>query len=100
MKFGLKDQEIDFLDRNLIQPLKKFGLKIYIFGSRSTGKNHPYSDVDILLEGDVDQSIEKAVRDIKEFFEESNFPYKVDLVFDKNLASSYRTSVTKSRIEI
>ena len=100
MKFGLKDQEYAFLNENLVKRLKGRGLKVYVFGSRSTGINHPFSDVDILLEGDVNLDIESEIRCIKEFFEESNFPYKVDLVHYNNLAKSYRKTVVDSRIEV
>lgn len=34
------------------------------------------------------------------FFEESQFPYKIDLVNNKNLAKSYRQNVEASMVEI
>lgn len=51
MKFGSKESEINFLDRHLIKPRTKLKIEVYIFGSRSTGKNHPYFDIDILISG-------------------------------------------------
>lgn len=100
MKFGLKESEFIFLDQNLIRPLKKRGLKIYIFGSRTTGKNHPFSDIDILVEGELNTEIESQIVHIKYFFEESNFPFKIDLVKERDLAKSYLPSVLKNRIEV
>lgn len=100
MKFGLKDSDFNFLEKNLIVPLKDRGFRVYIFGSRATGKNHPFSDVDILIEGEVSVENDSKIGAIKELFEESNFPYKIDLVNEKHLAESYRPSVMKDRIEM
>lgn len=100
MKFGLKESDFNFLKTNLIQPLRQSGQRIYIFGSRATGKNHPFSDVDILIEGIDSSEVRSQVGIIKEFFEESNFPYKIDLVTAEDLAQSYRPSVMKDRIEV
>lgn len=100
MKFGLKDSDFAFLEQNLIRPLKNQGLKIYIFGSRATGKNHPFSDIDLLLEGATNEEAESRIAQIKELFEESNFPYKIDLVKAADLAQSYRPSVMRDRIEV
>ncbi|MEN0059143.1 MAG: nucleotidyltransferase domain-containing protein [Bdellovibrio sp.] len=100
MKFGLKDSDFDFLEKNLILPLKDRGFKVYIFGSRATGKNHPFSDVDILIEGEISAESSSKIGAIKEFFEESNFPYKIDLVNERHLAESYRPGVMRERIEI
>ncbi|MCO5113831.1 MAG: nucleotidyltransferase domain-containing protein [Bdellovibrionaceae bacterium] len=100
MKFGLKESDLLFLQENLIQPLKGQGFKVYVFGSRATGKNHPFSDIDILLEGNVSSDKDIIIIQIKELFEESNFPYKIDLVKSENLAQSYRPSVMKDRVEV
>lgn len=99
MKFGLRDSDFLFLQKNLIQPLKAHGFRVYIFGSRATGKNHPFSDIDILLEKGGDKA-DFQMSKLKEFFEESNFPYKIDLVRSEDLAESYRPSVMKDRVEV
>ena len=69
--------------------------KIYLFGSRARGEATPYSDVDIAIKSDT--------LDFKEFakirfaIEESNFPYKVDLV-DLSKALYLSEVVTKEGI--
>jgi len=100
MRFGLNEDDFAFLHRNLIQPLRLKGLKVYIFGSRASGKNHPFSDVDILVEGDFDDDVDSEIFRIKEQFEESNFPIKIDLVKSSDLAKSYQESVMSERVEI
>ena len=54
------------------------GANIYLFGSRAKGKATPYSDVDIAIESDSLSAAELAK--IHFTIEESNFPYKVDLI--------------------
>lgn len=98
-KFGLSAQELQFLKKHLILPFKREGFKVYIFGSRALGKNHPYSDVDILLSGKVTEDSNRLLVLTREFFEESRFPYKVDIVLEQNLAESYRASIFDGRIE-
>ena len=52
--------------------------KIYLFGSRARGESTPYSDVDIAIKSDGLDF--KELAKIRFAIEESNFPYKVDLV--------------------
>jgi len=51
---------------------------IYLFGSRAKGKATPHSDVDIAIRSD-DLDAAKLAK-IRFVIEESNFPYKVDLI--------------------
>jgi predicted nucleotidyltransferase len=96
MKFGLSDQEYHLLDTALFLPLKQKNARIFVFGSRARGNHHPYSDVDILVQSDRDLSnfISQLIEDI----EASNFPYKIDVVEERNLAESYQASITRDKI--
>ncbi|WP_198014825.1 nucleotidyltransferase domain-containing protein [Hippea sp. KM1] len=53
-------------------------VEIYLFGSRARGNNTSFSDVDIGLLASKDISDKMTV--LRDVLEESNFPYKVDLV--------------------
>lgn len=57
--------------------------KIYLFGSYAKGNFRQSSDVDIAIKGANSQKI----RQLREHFEESNIPCKVDIV-DLNFASA------------
>ncbi len=59
--------------------------KIFIFGSRATGKARKFSDYDVGIMGKKPVKW-KTLSLIDEVFEESDFPFKVDLV-DFSLAS-------------
>jgi len=83
VKFELKEnlknlrlETIEDLKRFLKEFFKDEQVKIYLFGSR--GDNTPFSDVDIGFLADCDIS-DKLVL-LREVLDESNFPYKVDLV--------------------
>jgi len=52
--------------------------KIYLFGSRATGKASPFSDIDIAVES-IDP-IDGKLSEIRYTIEESTIPFKVDLV--------------------
>lgn len=85
--YGLKSEEWQTLEENLIQPLKEAGAKVWIFGSRARGDSQPFSDIDIMVDSD---SISRSkLESIREYFQKSNFPYKVDLVHINDFASSY-----------
>lgn len=99
MKFGLSDENFNILTNLVIEPLKKQNAKVYIFGSRATGKHHPFSDIDILV--DPQNSIVKiSTAKIMEDIEESRFPIKVDLVEISNLVENYKSNVFKQMVEV
>jgi predicted nucleotidyltransferase len=101
MKFGLTDSEFDFLKKTVIDPLKRQGCKVWIFGSRARGQQQPFSDVDILFEPPVDVLLPSAlISEMKEQAEESRLNYKIDLVSVSHLAESYKPSVFKDRVEV
>jgi predicted nucleotidyltransferase len=100
MKFGLNQQTYQQLNTLLLSPIKALGFNIYLFGSRAKGTHHPFSDVDLLLVGDKNNEQETQISIYRESIENSDFPYKVDIVFDTDLAKSYREQVEKEKILI
>lgn len=67
--------------------LKKYPYAFYAFGSRVKGNNRKYSDLDICYKEEIPANI---ITEIKEELEESNLPFRTDLVFWYNLPNSYR----------
>ena len=76
--------------------MQNSGATLFLFGSRARGDHQKFSDLDILVVSKEDPS--QLMREISERLEESNFPYKVELVWDQNLAESYRASVERDII--
>jgi uncharacterized protein len=97
--FGLTQDEFKILNDTIIHPLKEAGSTVWIFGSRATGHARPASDVDILFEFlPPSKKPPGFIFSIMSEFDESRFPYTVDLVDVENLATSYRDRVFKERI--
>ena len=95
MKFGLTPAEYQFIT-NLLNPLQNKGVVIWCFGSRARGNHQPFSDLDLMIESVSDFS--KEIGEINELLIESNFPYKVDIVQEKDFADSYRAEYLKDRV--
>lgn len=98
MNFGLSQDEFEFLNKELIVPLKSLGAQIWIFGSRARGDHKRYSDIDVMVSSN--KELNKLLSERKEFFENSNFPYKLDLVFWNEFADSYKDNFHKEKIEV
>jgi len=89
VKFGMTDQQFALLHSLVIEPLKSKGAKVFIFGSRVRGKHHSHSDVDLLFR--QQKKIELSfISNILEQIEESKFPFKIDLVEEKDVVESYK----------
>ncbi len=98
---GLTDAEFKFLQKKLIQPLKEKKALVFLFGSRATGKYQRFSDIDLLFVPAIDGSTPMHfIHSLLSEIEDSHFPYKVDLVNQNELASSYRASVAKEKIQL
>ena len=99
MRFGLTEIEYSFLDNRLISPLKKLGARVFIFGSRARDTHQKFSDIDLLYVESYPIK-NSQIYELISFIEESSFPYKIDLVNERELASSYRENVERDKIEI
>lgn len=94
-------EQYALLDSLVIEPLKKEECRVYIFGSRSQGTNHPHSDVDLLFMVPTKKPLPAGLLSkIKEDIEESRFPFTVDLVNEAELAKSYRERILQERVEL
>ncbi len=101
MKFGLTETELKFILDQVVKPLKAIGSKVYLFGSRANGKYKKFSDVDLLYVIEANRPAHLSlISQITIKIEESEFPYKVDLVCESELADSYRASVDLDKIEL
>lgn len=101
MKFGLTEDEFSLLSHLVIEPLKDTGCSVWIFGSRASGRNHQYSDIDLLYSPPPERPIPSGfISNLLESIEDSRLSYKVDLVSDGDLASSYRANVEKEKVRL
>ena len=95
MKFGLSLEQYDYLLKEIVSPIKALGGEVFCFGSRARGDHHSFSDIDLMIESDLDLS--KIIADISEKIEEGGFPYKVDIVQYKKFATGYKKDYEKDK---
>jgi type I restriction enzyme S subunit len=75
------------------------GREARIFGSRAHGPAKPFSDLDLVIMGE--QRVPDAVRSVvQEAFEESDLPYRVDLVVWAEAPASLRDTITRTSVPI
>jgi predicted nucleotidyltransferase len=68
---------------------------VWVFGSRATRNGvWDYSDLDLLFSDNID------VGELKEAFDLSRLPYKVDLVVDKKLSPIFKENIEKEKIPL
>lgn len=97
VEFGLTPQNLDFLRSSLLRFLSEISeYKIYIFGSRALGTYKKYSDIDLYIESTPALTPE-IINQLSVFFEESDFPYKVDLVTKETLLPAYEVSLQNTK---
>lgn len=68
-------------------------IKIFIFGS-SLEKEH-FGDIDVGILGKIDKT---ELRKLKENFDESTFPYVVDIVNFETVSPTFKNNVLKNKI--
>ncbi|PKN00539.1 MAG: hypothetical protein CVU78_00630 [Elusimicrobia bacterium HGW-Elusimicrobia-2] len=92
----IKNREFDEI---LSDFAKNENAKIFIFGSRARGDNYPASDIDIgiLFEpGSADARFKISL--IKEKFENSNIPQKVDVVNLNEVSENFKSEIMRDAV--
>jgi predicted nucleotidyltransferase len=95
--FGLTEEHVHILKKyicNSLAPNQK--IKVWIFGSRARGNHRPFSDVDLLLEA-APMLQENQINNLKENLENSNIPFKFDLVIPQELYTPYAEQIKKEK---
>jgi predicted nucleotidyltransferase len=78
--FGLSEPNLKLLEAILTSSLKsKSAVQIYVFGSRASGTQKKYSDIDLWIDSASPISTAE-ITTIRELIENSDLPIKVDLV--------------------
>ena len=91
----LEDKYVEFIKTTVLSVLPD--VEIFIFGSRTQGKAQKYSDVDIALKGHIQFNDLLKIRGI---FENSTFPYKVDIVDLDSLKPDFFKIIEKDLYKI
>ena len=69
--------------------------RVYVFGSRVSGRHHPFSDVDLLI--DAKEPVPSdIIGDLKEAISESSLPVSVDLVDLHAISDGFKEIILKA----
>lgn len=72
-------------------------VKVWVFGSRATGGAKRFSDLDLALQGA--QALPQGVlRDLAESFDDSDLPWKVDVLDWAETGAAFRQIIERDRV--
>lgn len=90
--------ELQIVRKILAESLPQ-GFRVYVFGSRAGGKVKPWSDLDLLFEGNEPLPLEVRARLASEF-DDSRLPWKVDLVDRATISKEFARIVDADKIAL
>jgi predicted nucleotidyltransferase len=75
------------------------GSEVWVFGSRATGRARRYSDLDLAIDAGRRLTSDEAAT-LREAFEESDLPYRVDVVDWHAIGDRFRRLVAPDRVAL
>ncbi len=72
------------------------GVEAWVYGSRTKGTAKPWSDLDLVVFVGPEQT--NAVAELREAFEESDLPFRVDLFVWDEIPETFRENIRKQHI--
>jgi predicted nucleotidyltransferase len=85
---------LDILRANLPE-----SAKVWVFGSRATGRARRYSDLDLAIDAGRRLTLDEIAR-LSEAFSDSDLPYKVDLVDWHDVDDRWRQIIATERVPL
>ena len=73
--------------------------KVWVFGSRATGRARRYSDLDLAIDAGRPLTLDEIAR-LTEAFSDSDLPYKVDLTDWRSIDDHWRQTITAERVAL
>jgi predicted nucleotidyltransferase len=89
----LEDKHLEIV-RQILTELK---VSVFVFGSRAKKTAKPLSDLDLCLKDNYDKS---TIRKLQDAFEESDLPFKVDVVVWSELSDDFQKHIEKDLVEL
>lgn len=75
------------------------GARVWVFGSRATGRARRYSDLDLAVDAGRRLTIDETAT-LREAFEESDLPYVVDIVDWNTVNEGFRKIIEGCRLAL
>ena len=90
--FGLNSATISTIKKIFSDEFKTKTYRVYVFGSRATGRHKKYSDLDLWVEAQPSLTDDKTSR-LREKFENSDLAIKIDLITPETCLEEYKARV-------
>ncbi len=87
---GQRNTVISLLSRHLPNT------EVWIYGSRVRGTSHPASDLDMIVFATPEQA--REVSELRESFEESGLPFRVDLFVWDEMPESFCMQIEREHV--
>ncbi|MHB1682377.1 MAG: type VII toxin-antitoxin system MntA family adenylyltransferase antitoxin [Bacilli bacterium] len=100
MSMARKDRRSEILERVrqiALQAMQGFPCTIYLFGSFARGDEQTSSDIDVGIEAPTTVPFDK-LSNLRQEFEDSTIPYRVDVVDLNTASATLRDKVRKEGI--
>lgn len=98
--FGLETKYLEFLKTTLRNRFCDENIKFYIFGSRAKGTHKEYSDIDIAIDNQGEKISTDILLSAISEFENSTFPYEVDIIDLNSIEENFKLLITPDLIEL
>ena len=96
---GLNKENLFLIERILRDSLSdQDEWSVSVFGSRRRGDHKKYSDLDLWIDSNPTLR-SNAIEELKEKFEESDLPIKIDLVTPETVIPEYCANISREKIE-
>ncbi len=92
------NEEIEFIRGIVKRHLDTRKHRVFIFGSRAQGSSSGFSDYDLGIEGE--RLPAEVYLNLVSDFEESDFPYRVDVVEFRDVSEAFKRVAEQHTIEI
>lgn len=89
----LKEKYLEWLKKDLDVFFNRENVQVFLFGT--SVKKDTFADIDIGISGEI---TDRELQKLREQFEESNFPYFIDVVNFNKVKDSFRKNVFNSEL--
>ena len=100
---GLSSVDLPVVHRRLVLNILRANFpasaKIWVFGSRATGRARRYSDLDLAIDIGRPMTLDETAA-LAEAFSDSDLPYRVDLVDWQEVDSRWRQKIMAERVAL
>lgn len=85
------------LVRDILRAHLPHGVRVWVFGSRATGRARRHSDLDLALDCGRRLTLDERAR-LAEAFSDSDLPYRIDILDWQGLDDRFRRIIAAERV--